>query len=228
MRANNKELAEYLLLIKKITSWKIKSPDHKGFVDDIVQEVFLKLFKQNFFDENKFESEDERKMITSYISQAVHSCYLDQLKVLGFNRRLTKAESESSGNKYENIQNNQIEDTCESEIALSQVESPEQYIFVKEAYQWIKRCFDKLLLNISNFDRREFFEAAFWSFNEYDLPLNKLAVHIGYSSSNPTQELKRFIDKVSLCTQPHGVVVTNPHEQIQFLRELIDHSEART
>ncbi|ALO34552.1 hypothetical protein CMT41_07355 [Colwellia sp. MT41] len=228
MGANNKEIAKYLLLIKKITAWKIKSPDHKYLVDDVVQEVFLKLFKQNFFDENKFESEDDRKMITSYIRRTVHSCYLDQLIVLGFIRRLTKAERLSLVGPYENIKKKKIEDTCEGDIALPPIESPEQYIFVKEAYQWIKSCFDKLLLNISNFDRQKFFEAAFWDFNEYDLPLNKLAVHIGYSSSNPTQELKRFIDKISLCTQPHGVVVTNPHEQIQFLRELIAHSEERT
>ncbi|WP_019029052.1 hypothetical protein [Colwellia piezophila] len=226
MRANNKELAEYLLLIKKITAWKIKSPDHKGFVDDVVQEVFLKLFKQNFFDENKFESEDDRKMITSYIRRTVHSCYMDQLIVLGFIRRLPKAEREPLSGPYIGITNNPIEDTCESEIALSQVENPEQYIFVKEAYQWIKSCFDKLLLNISNFDTRKFFEAAFWDFNEYDLPLNKLAIHVGYSSTNPTQELNRFIANVSECTQRHGVVVNNPHEQIQFLRELIDNSEA--
>jgi hypothetical protein len=212
VEANNKELAEYMLLIKKLTHYKLKTQDpaYQSFAEDIVQETFLKLYKQDFFNNNKLDSEDDKKMIGAYIR---------------INRRLTKAESISSGQKYENIKHELIEDVNENDIALPSVENPDQYVFVKEAYQWIKGCYTNLLTKINDTDRKTFFEAAFWQFNEYDMPLKTLAKHLGYDSSNPTQELKRFVEKVSMCTQPHGITINNPHEQIQFLREQIESAE---
>ena len=62
-------------------------------------------------------------------------------------------------------------------------------------------------------------------FDSYGLTTKALAKHLGYTSSNPTQELKRFAEKVSLCTSPHGIVINNPHEQIQFLREQLTNTE---
>ena len=50
MEADNQGLGEYLSLIKKITGWKIKDPNHYGIKEDIVQEAFLKLFNVGFFD----------------------------------------------------------------------------------------------------------------------------------------------------------------------------------
>lgn len=227
MKANNKELAEYMLLIKKLTYYKLRTQDpaYQSFAEDIVQESFLKLYKQDFFNNNKLDSEDNKKMIGAYISRTVYSCFMDQLKTLGINRRLTKAEAISSGQKYENIKHELIEDVNENDIALPNVENPDQYVFVKEAYQWIKGCYTNLLMKINDTDRKTFFEAAFWQFNEYDMPLKTLAKHLGYDSSNPTQELKRFVEKVSMCTQPHGITINNPHEQIQFLREQIESAE---
>lgn len=228
MEADNRELAKYMLLIKKIANWKVKDLGHKNLIEDIVQEVFIKLFRQGFIKNNRLDTESENKMAFAYIKQTVNSCYMNQLTSLGINRRLTKAERLNSNSRYENIKNDYIDDVSESDLMLAEPETPEQQLFAQEAYQWIKSCYLSLLDRINDANRKIFFEAAFWQFNDYDMPLKSLAVHLGYGSSNPTQELKRFVDKVSLCTQPHGVVVNNPHEQIQFLREQIENLEAHS
>ncbi|WP_165736288.1 sigma-70 family RNA polymerase sigma factor [Pseudoalteromonas sp. C8] len=228
MKVDNKELAKYMLLIKKITNWKVRDLGHKNLIEDIVQETFIKLFKQGFLEKNSLDTEDEQKMATAYIKQTVHSCYMDLLASLGINRRLTKAERLNSENKYENIKNDHIDDVDENELTLVETDTPEQQLFVKEAYQWIKNCYLSLLDKVNDQNRKTFFEAAFWQFSDYDMSLKALAEHLGYGSSNPTQELKRFVEKVSLCTQPHGVIVNNPNEQIQFLREQMENSKAHS
>jgi DNA-directed RNA polymerase specialized sigma24 family protein len=224
MVAGNKELGLYLNLIKKITAWKVKTPEHKEFIEDIAQETFLKLLKRDFFNEHDISDAENEKIINSYVHQTVWSCYMDQLKLQGINRKLTKSEAEASGGRYQNIVNSPIEEVCDSETAIHAFETPEQHLFAREVYQWIKNCFETLSLEIKNIERKRFFYAAFWEFSAYDLPMKALAGHLGYQSSNPTQELKRFIDKVTLCTQPHGITVSNPHEQIQFLQEQLDNS----
>jgi hypothetical protein len=151
---------------------------------------------------------------------------MDQLKVLGRNRRLTKAERSSKGKRYENIVSEQIDDVPETEKNLLETKTPEQYVFVKEAYQRIKHCFERFWAGIDDLHQKNFFHAAFWQLDDYRLPIKKLAERIGYASANPTRDLKHFISRVSQCTEPYGVVVTSPHEQIQFLLERIDDSEA--
>jgi len=225
VKQDEQKLGEYFQLIKKITNWKIKDPNHHNIREDVASETFLKLFKQDFFNKYDFYNEDHKKLISSYIYKTVWSCYMDQLQLLGFNRRLTKNEREMKGQRYENINTNPFEDVAESDEALHDLEGPDQYIVAKEAYQWVKSCFESLALEISNIKRRQFFYAVFWEFSDYGMPMKKLALHLGYESSNPTQELKRFTEKVSLCTRPYGVVVTNPHEQIQFLQEQIENFE---
>ena len=219
MQISNQELAKYMLVIKKITNFKVID---KSIVDDISQEVFIKLFKQDFFSQNKFDTEEEEKSTGAYIKRTVHSCYMDYLTSNGINRRLTKSEKAISGNSYQNINYDHIDDVSESELNLVEAENPEQQLFAKEAYDWIKGCYTAVSEKIKDTKRRAFFEATFWHVEYYGLPLKKLASQLGYISSNPTQELNRFIEKVSMCTQPHGVVVQNPQEQIQFLREQIE------
>jgi DNA-directed RNA polymerase specialized sigma24 family protein len=225
MEYDNQRLSEYLLLIKKLTNRKIKSPEHKDIKEDVAHEAFIKLFKQGFFNEHDLSELESQKMITSYIYMTISSCYLDQLKILGFNRKLTKSERQVEGAKYRNIINNDIDDTCESESALQVLETPEQSLFYSEAYKWIKSCFDSFIEGISEKNREKFIYAAFWKFNDYGLSLKELAKHLGYESTNPTQELKRFTQKVSMCTSPHGITVANPSEQIQFLQEQINFDE---
>ena len=225
MGTSNKELAHYALLIKKSAYRRIQDANRENFIEDVIQEVFLKLHKQQFFENNTFDSVDSKKQIYSYINLTVNTCYMDQLGLLGINRKLTKAEKLSSGNKYENIQNSVIEDVCESEITLAPVQTPEQVTFVTEAYHWIKQCYNSLVSNVNDANRKTFFEAAFWQLSYYNMPVKALAGHLGYSSSNPTQELKRFVEKVSMCTKPHGVTLNNANEQIEFLREQIENTE---
>jgi hypothetical protein len=225
MGTSNKELAHYLALIKKSVSKKIQDPNHKGFIEDVIQEVFIKLHKQNFFEKNTFDFVDKDYKSRAYINLTVRSCYMDHLRILGINRKLTKEEKLSSGNKYENILNSVIEDVCESEMTLAPVQTPEQVTFITEAYHWIKQCYNSLASNVNDVNRKTFFEAAFWQLSSYNMPVKALAGHLGYSSSNPTQELKRFVEKVSMCTQPHGVTLNNANEQIEFLREQIENTE---
>jgi DNA-directed RNA polymerase specialized sigma24 family protein len=220
MQISNKELAKYMLVIKKITNYKVVD---KSIVDDISQEVLIKLLKQDFFSNNKLDTEEEQKSTCAYIKRTVHSCYMDYLTANGISRRLTKSEKAISGNSYQNINYDHIDDVSDSELNLVEAETPEQQLFAKEAYEWIKGCYTALSEKIKDTKRRAFFEAAFWRVESYGLPLKALASQLGYVSSNPTQELNRFVEKVSMCTQPHGVFVQNPQEQVQFLCEQIDH-----
>jgi hypothetical protein len=168
-------------------------------------------------------SEDNNRKINGYIVKAIRSCYMDQLKLRGINRRLTK--SEASGNRYESIQTQAIDDTDEDNFISSPTEGPDQYVFIREAYSWIESCFNSASSDMKDTVKRSFFNAAFWEFDNYGLPMKELAIYLGYKSSNPTQELKRFTEKVSLCTGPHGILINNPHEQIQFLREQLENAE---
>lgn len=226
MNADKKNLGKYLSLVKKVADWKIKDPTHYDIKEDVVQEAFIKLLRAKFFSRHEFDDEQAQKKITNYISRTVHSCYMDQLNKLGYNRRLTNAERKSTGNIYENIRKDQIGDVLDKEETLCQTDTPDQYVLVKEAYQWIKHCFDRLSAGISNLNKKRFFHAAFWRLEDYGLPIKNLAEQLSYSSANPTRDLKHFTSKVSQCTTPHGVVVTNPGEQIQFLLEQIENSEA--
>jgi len=219
---------EYLLLIKKYTGYRVKNPDHNDLKEDVVQEVFIKLYKGDFFSRHNFYSEDDKGSIISYIKRVVNTCYIDQLKLQGFNRRLTKAEQEESDNKYKNIENTQFENIDQNNESLHHSDSPEQYTFIKEAYQWVKNCFDKLVIEINDIKRKEFFEAAFWKFNQYELPVKKLAHYLGYESTNPTQELNRFTTKVSSCTQEYGITINNLQDQIEIMQEEIEKSEVNS
>jgi DNA-directed RNA polymerase specialized sigma24 family protein len=226
MAANNQQISEYLLLIKKLTNIKIKNPNHHDLKEDVVQDVCLKLYKSGFFNTNDLNaSEDLQRQINGYIVKAIWSCYMDQLKLRGINRRLTRSEAEESGHRYESIKTQDIDETDEGDFIPSPTESPDQYVFIKEAYEWIADCFNSATSDMKDTAKQRFLNAAFWEFDSYGLTIKALAKHLGYTSSNPTQELKRFSEKVSLCTGPHGIFVNNPHEQIQFLREKLTNTE---
>lgn len=224
MEADNQRLGEYLALIKKITGWKIKDPNHYGIKEDVAQEAFLKLLNLDFFNKNDLHNEEEQKMISAYVGQTVHSCYLDELRRLGYIRHGTLAERESEGIKYINIIHDPIEDVIINDEALSDSHSSDYSVFIKEAYQLIKHCFELHHAKISNMDQQKFFYAVFWRFDDYGLPMKNLATHLGYESTNPTQALNRFVIKVSKCTEPNGIKVIKPHKQIPFLQEQIDSS----
>jgi len=229
MGTSNQEMGEYLLLIKKLANLKIKTPSHAQLKEDVVQDVLLKLFNNGFFSTNSLGiSDDSNKQISTYILNTVRWCYMDQLKSNGISRRLSKSEAEEAGHRYEGIKTEAIEDVDESQFMSTTVENPDHYVFVMQAYQWIEGCFNAVFSETKDTAKKAFFNAAFWEFDNYGMTMKEIAKHLGYKSSNPTQELKRFADKVSLCTSPHGIVLAHPHQQIQFLREQIDNAEANS
>jgi DNA-directed RNA polymerase specialized sigma24 family protein len=229
MATHNQEMGEFLSLIKKLTNIKIKDPNHSQLREDIVQEVFLKLHKIDFFSTNRLNvSDDNDRQINAYIMRTVASCYMDQLKSLGISRRLTKSEMEMSGNRYESIKTQLIEDVDENQLISQTARNPDQYVFIKQAYQWIQDCFNTVFSEVKDTSKKDFFNAAFWEFDNYGMTMKEMALHLGYKSTNPTQELKRFAEKVSLCTSPHGIILVNPNEQIQILREQIENAEVNS
>lgn len=221
MDTSKDTLAVYLTLIKKITNKTVIDMKHQDFKEDIAHEVFIKLYRQGFFSSNNLDDEDNVGRICNYIKNTVRSCYLDHLQTIGINRRLSAAERLETGAKYQNVVSVELEDTNESDNEMQTSDSSEHYQYFEEAYSWIKSCFDGLVSEIKDLNRRKFTEEAFWRFDEYGLTMKALASQLGYTSSNPTQEFKRFTQKVALCTEPHGISISLPQEQIQFLREKI-------
>ena len=213
-------LAEYLELIKKKVNYEIKNPEHQGFKNDIVHDVFLKLFKSDFFDKYKLNDKEQSLIAASYIGKASHSCYIDYLKKSGITRQLTEKEQGQSGTKFTNIATDDIDDMSFNIEGSSF--TAEQYMMAKQAYQIIKDCFQGAISGVSNTVKATFINAAFWESNNYGLPIKQLAKHLGYENSNPTQDFNRFVQKVSECTQPSGIHLVNPDEQIEFLKQIIE------
>jgi len=213
-------LADYLLLIKKKVNYEIKNPDHQEFKDDIVHDVFLKLYKSSFFDKYQLDDKEQSLVATAYIGQTVHSCYIDYLKKAGISRQLTAKEKKQFGNKFISIGSDDISGV---EIDLDRyLFSSEHYLMAKQAYDIINNCFQVSISGISNTVRATFLNEAFWESNKYGLPLKQLAKHLGYENSNPTQDFNRFIQKVNECTETSGINVVNPDEQIEFLKQILD------
>lgn len=213
--SEDKELLEYFLLIKKTAS-SVRNRyfyEHMDIEEDVAHEAFIKLFESGFF---KKEDHTGRN---SYIYRTVRNCFIDKLKGLGVIRNLTKAERLKSDHKYESIKNVSMDEVAGySEQNVDEV-APGDIFDATEAYKWIKSCFDTVYNGIKDTARQSFFDAAFWWQNDTGLSIKDLAQSVGYKSSNPTQEMNRFVEKVSGCTELHGITVTNPHEQIQFLQE---------
>lgn len=221
---DDKEMLENFLLIKKTAS-SIRNRsfyDHIDIEEDVAHEAFIKLFESGFFKKQDHTGRN------SYIYRTVHSCFIDKLKSLGVIRNLTKSERLKSNNKYENIHNVSMDEIIgHSEQSLDTLQ-PDGIIDATEAYKWIKLCFDSVYNAIKDATRQRFFDTAFWWQNDTGLAIKDLAKSIGYKTSNPTQELKRLVEKVSGCTEPHGITIINPHEQIQFLQEQMVENEANS
>lgn len=103
--------------------------------------------------------------------------------------------------------------------------SAEQILMAKQAYQIIKKCFDVAIGSVKDSTKSIFIDKSFWEQEAYDVPLKDLAKVLGYKNSNPTQDFNRFVGKVNDCTEPSGVKVINPKEQIEFLKQILDADE---
>ncbi|MDT8451559.1 MAG: hypothetical protein RQ936_02295 [Gammaproteobacteria bacterium] len=222
--SDDKEMLEYFLLIKKTAS-SIRNRsfyDHMDIEEDVAHEAFIKLFESGFF---KKQDHTGRK---SYIYRTVHNCFIDKLRGLGVIRNLTKAERLKSNNKYENIHNVSMDEIVGDFEQNVDALTPDGIIDATVAYKWIKLCFDCVYNGIKDTARQKFFVTAFWWQNDTGLSIKDLAQFIGYKTSNPTDALNRLIEKVSKCTEPHGITVINPHEQIQFLQEQMVENEVNS
>ena len=218
MNSEDELALKYLLLIKKTVS-HIRSRSFSGYADieeDDAHDAFLKLLGNGFFARSDHSGEK------SYIYKTVENCFIDRLKSMGVIRNLTKAEKEKTGKKTESITFLDVDDADEVRKPVSDSISQSDALYAEQAYRWIKACFEAVYNKISNAQRQAFFKSAFWFDNEDDIPLKELAALVGYTSSNPTQEFNRLVNKVSLCTEPNGVSVVNPKEQVQFLLEQIE------
>ncbi len=208
---------KYLLLIKKTSSHirKKSFQDYAEMEEDVAHDAFLKLMSSGFFERERHSG------VNTYIYKTVQTCFIDRLKSIGVIRSLTTGEKEHSENKYENIRSVNLDEFSELAEPVSDTLTHSDTLIAVEAYQWIKSCFEAVYSSISNEKRRAFFKSAFWFDCEYDIPMKKLAELVGYTSTNPTQEFNRLVEKVSQCTEPHGVNVVKPREQVQFLLEQV-------
>lgn len=219
--SNEQVLGEYLAIIKKSVDFVVKDLSHLGFKEDIVQDVFLKLYKGSFFEKYTLDDKEQSLVAASYIKRAVKSCYLDFLKKAKLTRSLTKKEREETDKKYEAIASaDDIDD--HASVESNQFISPEKILLAKQAYQVIKRCFEGALNNVSNQMKVHFLTEAFWEMDSYGLPIKKLAEVLGYENSNPTQDFNRFVSKVSDCTQPSGITLSKPNEAIEIIKQIIE------
>lgn len=223
--SEDEKQSRFLAIIKSYVSFKLKGSPHISFKDDIAQEVFIKLFKANTFDNYNLENKESSLKAAGYIKKAVHSCYSDFLQKAGVFRRLSKVEQESSGKKTMTIIHDDIDEyysDSDSKTSQSLSFTAEQYLIAKEAYNQIFNCFSKVMDTVNNSVKSHFLNEAFWSLDEYGLPLNKLASFLGYEHTNPTQDYNRFVEKVDICTSRHGININNSSEQIELLKQIID------
>lgn len=228
---NDKELYQLLKLITKISNNVIRNTEHQDLRDDIVNEVFLKVYDTEFIKTHSLNKEEQALAVASYIKRAVKSCYFDSLVKLGILRRSTKAEKENTGNKSQNIKSvaiNSSEENVFVDLEESDNYSHEQYLIAKSAYTTIQNCFYKAINTVKEKAKAEFIKSAFWNYGNFDLPLKQLAKVVGYDKSNPTQDFNRFIEKINLCTNSYDIRLVNVGEQIDILRQIILIGETRT
>ena len=215
-------MAKFLALIKKMVNKRIQNQDHHDIKDNVCQEVFLKLFRKDFFDTHTFSgSEEHKKKYTIFIKRAANSAYIDELIKLGLSRRSSRDEKNRTGNSYIVPKNQSFDDIGEHALELHQADTSVDKIFAEEAYLSIQHCFELTARKYIDDNHRIFYETAFWELAECKMTIKDLAKHLGFTSTNPTQAFNRFVEKVSACTQQHGITVKSPNEQIQILLEIM-------
>lgn len=209
-----RKAAELLLLIKKVVHLHIKNPAHLELKNDVVQDVFIKLFKSSNFTSLDLNDTLEARSAVNYIRKTVASCYLDALVNQGMLVR-TRGDKKQGYAQAETLDDHQLT----TQIEGTDREQTSLNTELSRAYKWIKECFDASVETIKDVSRRAYLSAAFWEKAHYDVPLKELASLMGYSSTNPTQELQRFTLKIEACTQNYGITIVNLDDEIQFLKE---------
>ncbi len=215
MDAKKQQYAGYLDIISKAAKRKVVGANI-DLREDVVQEAFMKVIRSDFFSNHDIKNPDNIKVITSYIYLAIKSCLFDELQKQGRLRRSWLSEKEMGEKSYISIESSEVgEDDFLSNI------TPEHNTLAEQAYRYIKDCFNACIDKITTLERVKFFEKAFWEIESYAVNLKELAVAMGYNGANPTQEINRFIEKINLCVQPHGILVSGL-EDIRFVCEYIE------
>jgi hypothetical protein len=204
---DNYKLEVYLSFIKKASANKVWKRDLQ---DDVVQEVFIKLYSKGFFDENDLMEGKVSKQAGVYIYTTITRHFIDVL------RKISPKDS--------------ITDSLDDE--LSPLEEPRSFEMgveesniigdeARNAYSAIKNCFGLTSKTVKGEAKLTFFYTAFWEFSDLGMTIKELAKHLGFENSNPTQEFNRFVSKVSHCTERQGVKLVKPNEQVEILLELM-------
>lgn len=226
MVVDEKILAQFLLLIQKMVSYSLRHTEHIEYVDDIVNETFIKLYKSDFFSSYTLDNEECIKISTSYIKKVISTCKHDYLIKSGIFRRSNKRELERTGFKTQQITDDNLDEIQENNsysIASTEPTS-EELIIAHKAYRHIQRCFSLVIANITDVHRSDFLYQAFWEGSNIDYPITELAIKNKYTKSNPTQDFNRFVEKVSKCTEKNHIKIVKSGEQIEFLRQMISKS----
>lgn len=224
---DEQRLGRFLVLIEKLTNSVIKEPDYVKFREDVVQDVFLKLYRGDFFETHSLDSPDEAKQSTVYIKRTIMTCFQDQLMREGIYRKraVSDVQDDDGETKYKQLEHQSMDD-ADNEFSLSSDDfSAEQILIAQQSYQIIKACFDGALVAVNDQTKHDFYRAVFWELDKYELSVKELAAYLGYQNSNPTQDFNRFVEKVSACTEKDGVKVVNPHEQVEFLKQILSLEE---
>jgi molecular chaperone GrpE (heat shock protein) len=228
---DEKELVQFLALIKKQVGFSITSPEHEQCKEDIANEAFIKLYKSGVFEKYTLDTTENGRIAAAYIKKTVHSCSMDYFRKSGVYRRLTKQEQASTGLKTQSIETNDFDEQSTGESHFQDDKNAytaEQYLAAKQAYENIQVCFSSVVSTITNAIRANFLKEAFWVSDNYGVPLKQLANILGYDKSNPTQDFNRFVEKISDCTKKYNIKIVNSGEQIEFLRQIISSSGGET
>lgn len=209
-------IAPYFGIIKKCVAREVAIDAH--YKDDIQQEVLLKLYRADAFENFSLDNEDQRNMAVSYIRKTVKRCHIDYLLRNNIIKRLDENEQSAHNERYQRLATAEDIDEHAAFISGNSVEA-ETAVAANQVLEIIKGCLDGALLSIKNIARASFLKEAFWR-QEYDLPLKALAETLGFDNSNPTQDFNRFIAKVDECTSPQGIKLNDANHQVEIITQL--------
>lgn len=206
----NKMFETYLAFIKKAAAKKVWD---KNLQDDIVQEVFIKLYNKGFFEENELIEGEVSKQAGAYIYTTVVNRFRDIYRTRGSKDTVT-----------DSIDGDNDDHTYVKELPSPDIDSENSLMISEEArnaFAIVKGCFDAISQAVKGKEKLTFFQAAFWEFSDFGMTIKELAHYFNFQNSNPTQEFNRFVGKVSNCTEGNGVRLTRPNEQVEILMSLM-------
>ena len=224
---DEQQLGRFMVLIERLTNAENKEPDYIKFREDVAQDVFLKLYRGDFFESHSLDNPDEAKQSTVYIKRTIMTCFQDQLMREGIYRKraVSDVQDDDGETNYKQLEQHSMDDANHEFSFTSNDFSAEQILIAQQSYQIIQACFATAMMSVTDQAKHAFYQAVFWELDKYDLSVKELAAYLGYQTSNPTQDFNRFVEKVSNCTERDGIKVVNPNEQVEFLKQILSLDE---